>query len=156
MMYQKILAPLDGSELSECTLSHLKAVASGCQIPEAVLLHVVQPIEEEYQHFRHRGIPEETIDQAEKDIEDHARDYLSKVADRMKKKGIRVSTAIVRGRPADEILEYARKNGVDLIVMSTHGRSGLARWALGSVADRVLRQAAVPVLVIPPQGCRVS
>ena len=155
-MYQKILAPLDGSELSECTLSHLKAVASGCQIPEAVLLHVVQPIEEEYQHYQHRGIPEENIDQAEKDIEDHARDYLSKVADRMKKEGIRVSTAIVRGRPADEILEYARKNGVDLIVMSTHGRSGLARWAFGSVADRVLRQAAVPVLVIPPQGCRIS
>ena len=89
-MYQKILAPLDGSELSECTLSHLKAVASGCQIPKAVLLHVVQPIEEEYQHYQHRGIPEENIDQAEKDIEDHARDYLSKVADRMKKEGIRV------------------------------------------------------------------
>jgi len=153
-MYKKILAPLDGSELSECSLEHLKAVASGCQVPEAVLLYVIEPIEEEYTHYRYHGIPEEVFDQAVKDAEAYAKDYIAKVADRMKKEGIVVDTVIVRGRPAEEILEYAGKNGVDLIVLSTHGRSGISRWAFGSVTDRVLRHSNVPVLVIAPQGCR--
>jgi nucleotide-binding universal stress UspA family protein len=60
------------------------------------------------------------------------------------------------GWAADAIMGYADQNGVDLIIMSTHGRAGIGRWFMGSVADRVVRHATVPVLTASPAGCRPS
>ena len=59
------------------------------------------------------------------------------------------------GAPADAIIDYTAKNGIDLIVMSTHGRSGVTRFALGSVTDKVVRTVAAPVLVVSPAECKV-
>jgi nucleotide-binding universal stress UspA family protein len=155
-MYKKILAPLDGSELSECTLGHIRAVATGCQVPEVALLYVVEPYDKGNMHYRHRGITEEQLQKSEAADETYGKDYLAKVADKMKKEGLVVKTAIAHGIPAEEIVNYAEKNGVDLIIISTHGRSGVSRWAFGSVADRVLRHSTTPVLTVAPRGCRIT
>lgn len=149
-MYKKMLAPLDGSELAECTLTHTRAIAKGCQVPEVVLLRVVEPLRQVYE------LGEEWRRNAEAKAQAEAKDYLSKVADSLKKEGIAAEAAVVSGRSADEILDYTKKNQVDLIVMSTHGMSGISRWVLGSVADRVIRHSTVPVLVISPLGCRID
>lgn len=152
-MYKKILAPLDGSELSECTLEHLKAIATGCQIPEVVLLRVVEPLPHVYGDG---GLPSGWHDEAQKKAEEFARDYLAKVSASLKKEGISAETALVSGRAADAILDYAREHQVDLIIMSTHGRSGVTRWVMGGVADRVVRHSLVPVLTVSPAGCRIE
>ena len=148
-MYQKILAPLDGSELSESILRHVKTVATGCQVPEVVLLTVIQPPQQVYE------VSADLLRAADERMQAETEDYLSKVADSLKEEGIATQTATIHGTPADEILDYAKKNQVDLIIMSTHGRSGVSRWVFGSVADGVLRHSAVPVLIAPPPS-RIS
>ncbi len=67
---------------------------------------------------------------------------------RVKAAGYKAVSAIRFGQPADEIIAYAAKSGCDLIVMSTHGRSGIGRWVYGSVADKVLRSSSIPVLLV--------
>jgi nucleotide-binding universal stress UspA family protein len=83
-----------------------------------------------------------------------AEEYVLKVKENLKKQGIATRAVTVVGNPADEILGYTEKNNVDLIVMSTHGRSGLSRFFFGSVAEKVSRHSRVPVLLIAPEGCR--
>ncbi len=149
-MYKKILVPLDGSELSECVLDHVTAIATGCRIPEVILLTVIEPVSQQ--------VYAELGEQLARDIQNKApvdvNNYLLKVADSLKKDGLVVQTAVISGKATEKILDYANKNQVDLIVMSTHGRSGISRWAFGSVADRVLRHSRVPVLTVSPAGCR--
>ena len=148
-MYKKIMAPLDGSEFSECSLVHVKALACGCQVPEVVLLSVVE-----------QGLGVYVPSDIEKKAQAESTDYLSKLADGLrndlKKYGVAVKTAVVLGNPAETILDYTDENQVDLIIMSTHGSSGVSRWLLGSVTDKVVRHSPVPVFVISPAGCRVS
>jgi nucleotide-binding universal stress UspA family protein len=151
-MYKKILAPLDGSGFSECILDHVTAIAKGCAVPSVVLLHVVEPVEGYAAEYTR--ISAEAIDEMKKKFQAKTEAHLAKVADRLKKSGINVSTVTVEGKPSDEILDYADKNQVDLIIMSTHGSSGLTRWAFGSVADKVIRHSMMPVLVVAPPGCR--
>ena len=74
----------------------------------------------------------------------------------MIQEGISARGEVVTGKAADAILDYAEKNNVDLIIMSTHGRSGISRWAFGSVADRVVRHSIAPVLLVAPAGCRIN
>jgi hypothetical protein len=81
-------------------------------------------------------------------LEAEARQYLERTAERIRKSGLKVSVAVAVGTPVDVILTASRANGADLIAMTTHGRSGLNRWILGSVADAVVRSGGVPVLVI--------
>jgi nucleotide-binding universal stress UspA family protein len=149
-MYNKILVPLDGSEFSECTLGHVKTIAMGCQIPNVVLFRVVKPLPDTY------GTAKGLRREADEKAENHVKEYLAEVADRLKKEGLAVETAVAHGLPAEEILDYAKKNGVDLIIMSTHGRSGVSRLAFGSVTDKVLRNSITPVLTVAPQGCRID
>jgi nucleotide-binding universal stress UspA family protein len=154
-MYQKILVPLDGSELSECSLEHVKEIASGCRIPETVLFRVVEPLSAEtVSTLAQAG--GDILREAELDIQNKARKYLDKVRDRLKKDGLAVKAVVVDGRPADEILDYAKNNKIDLIVMASHGKSGISRWFFGSVAQKVLQHAMVPVLMVTPPGCRTG
>jgi nucleotide-binding universal stress UspA family protein len=90
---------------------------------------------------------EGVLDMAEADIQA----YLSAVAGRLAEQGLDVVTATSIGAVASCIVEYAEANQVDLIAMCTHGRTGLARWALGSVADRVLRAGSTPILLVRAQ-----
>ena len=151
-MYKKILVPLDGSEFSECSLEHARAVAIGCKVPGVILLRVVEPIIADY---RTGSVLEELLREAHEKLVADANNYLAKIAANLKKEGMAVETAAVEGEPSDKILDYARNNQVDLIIMSTHGRSGASRWAFGNVANRVLRHSTAPVLIAPPSGCRV-
>ncbi len=154
-MYQKILVPLDGSELSECSLEHVEAVASGCRIPETVLFRVVEPLSAEtVSTLAQAG--GNVLREAELDIQDKARKYLDKIRDRLVKDGLAVKAVVVDGRPAEEILDYAKKNKIDLIVMASHGKSGISRWFFGSVAQKVLQHSPVPVLMVSPSGCRTG
>jgi nucleotide-binding universal stress UspA family protein len=154
-MYQKILVPLDGSELSECSLEHVKAVASGCRVPETVLFRAVEPLSAEtVSALAQAG--DSVLREAELDNQNKAGKYLDKVRDRLKKDGLAVKTVVVDGPAAEEILDYAQKNRIDLIVMASHGRSGISRWFFGSVAQKVLQHSPVPVLMVSPSGCRAG
>ncbi len=153
-MYKKILAPLDTSEMAECALSHVKAIAGGCQVPEVILFSVVESMPHLNQLRAELG--EDWVRNANKGQRTAAEEYLTKKAAALKKDGISVTIAVAEGIAADEILEYARKKNVDLIIMSSHGRSGVARWTLGSVADRVVRHATVPVLTAAAPACRIN
>jgi nucleotide-binding universal stress UspA family protein len=152
-VYKKILVPLDSSELSELSLEHVKKVAIAANKPEIILLIVLESISF-LTYAPYTELREDAILSIEKQSQDHARDYLDKVAQRLKKERISARGVVVWGRPADEILKYIKENKIDLVIMSTHGRSGIPRWALGSVAEKVIRHSTVPVLIIPPQGFR--
>jgi nucleotide-binding universal stress UspA family protein len=143
-LYNKILVPLDGSELAERSLEHVKTITNGDSATEVVLLQVISwPT-----HTGHT-LSGELMRSEGKKAEAIARDYLAKLENSLKADGIAVKTNIIHGEPAEEILDYATHNKVDLIVMSTHGRSGVSRWVFGSVAERILRHSAIPVLIVP-------
>jgi nucleotide-binding universal stress UspA family protein len=150
-MYSKILVPLDGSELAECVLPHVEATAGGCKVKDVVLVRVVEPFRQpastEY------ALRPEEVARMEAQLMAEADSYLKKVQAKIKLDGTRVQSEILRGNPAEAVAEYASKNGVDLIVIATHGRSGVSRWVWGSVSDRILRSACVPVLMIRAPGC---
>jgi nucleotide-binding universal stress UspA family protein len=152
-MYGRILAPLDGSELSELSLEHVKKVAMAGETPEVVLLMVLEGISY-LTYVSNTRTSDSTIRNIEKENQDKAQEYMDKVADRLKNEGISAQGVVVWGRPADEILKYIKENKIDLVIMSTHGRSGIPRWAFGSVADKVIRYSTAPILIVPPNGFR--
>ncbi|MFC2045349.1 universal stress protein [Chloroflexota bacterium] len=162
-MYKKILAPFDSSELSECSVEHIKAIASGCNVPEVVLLTVIERV---VIPFSETIVTNEAMEQTKQYIERERQtqlkteEYLNKLASSLSKQCITVQTTVIPAKagqsPADIILDYVDNNSVDLIIMSTHGRSGAARWAFGSVTDKVMRHSKVPVLTVAPASCRVS
>ncbi len=162
-MYKKILAPLDGSKLSECSLNHIKDIATGCHVAKVVLLTVLEPVIMSGDWWTNQKQIEEMSAETQKQeiqIKAKAETYLSKVSENLKKAGIEVEAVLLKEKDiheeADLIIDYAKNNNIDLIVMSTHGRSGPARWAFGSVADRVVRHAKSPVLTITPASCRIG
>jgi nucleotide-binding universal stress UspA family protein len=154
-MYKNILVPLDGSELAEGVLSHVATVAKGCQEPKIVLLRVVEPIEIPYGD----AITTVTIDQLqqlENNDKANAEKYLNKIAKNLTMTGLKTVSTVVKGKAADTIVDYVDNNNIDLVVFSTHGRSGLSRWFWGSVADRVLRHVCVAVLMVRAPGCGLN
>jgi nucleotide-binding universal stress UspA family protein len=153
-MYNKILVPLDGSELSECSLEQLERVAAKGGGTEVILLKVVEPImSNDAAAWAQAGYsPVEVENRNRAD----AADYISQVTEKLVNKGIQARGETLFGRPAESILGYAEENKVDLILMSSHGRTGISRWAFGSVADRVVRSSKVPVLLVSAPGCRVN
>jgi nucleotide-binding universal stress UspA family protein len=148
-MYKKVLLPLDCSELSEHAVEHLRAIALGRGGLQVILLYVAAPSPREVYKFP-TELQLEHYEKAQVD----AQHYLSEVAESLKKEGVAAETTIVYGQVAHEILKYVEENKVDLVVMSTHGRSGVARWPLGSVAERILCHSTVPVLIVPPHAFR--
>ena len=154
-MYKKILVPLDGSELAECVLPHVESIAKGCGVETVTFVRVVAPIkmpvssiDEEYTFIAEDWKRLESMSRA------MAENYLNKLMNRVKYIGIDFQSEVLGGgRAADMIAEYATKGVVDLIIIATHGRSGISRWLLGGVAERVLRSACVPVLMVRAPSC---
>lgn len=157
----QILVPLDGSKLGEAALLYLEnflQILKPEQETKITLLHVLTPS----YHAEHAGnVPliSPTIAQKREltRVKKEAAKYLNSVAKRLKSKGASViCTVKVRDTllsEAEEIIGSAEKGvGVDLIVMSTHGRHGIKRWALGSIADKVVREGNIPVLLIRAQN----
>jgi len=145
-MYRKIMVPLDGSKTAECALGHVVDIARGCNVPEVILLFVAEPAP--------AGLYQSSAEVREK-LQDWSKAYLAGVEKSLANDGISAKSVIIDGKAADMIVDYAEGNGIDLIIMSTHGRSGPSRWAFGSVADKVIRSSSVPVLVVAPEGCRI-
>ena len=151
-MYQKILVPLDGSELAECVLPHVESIAKGCGVQNIVFLRVVEPFQAPSGEAR-SIFTEEEIKRIDSENKATAESYLNQLINRTKYEGVNIQTEMISGRAADSIAEYATKNEVDLIIIATHGRSGISRWVWGSVADRLLRSSCVPVLMVRAPGC---
>jgi len=154
-MYKKILVPLDGSEFGECSLEHVRALASADSASKIVLFRVVEPLSM-YDVSRLAAAGKDALYKGEMDNQGEARKYVGKIKKDLAKGGLKSETVVADGDAADEILAYAQNNGVDLIVMTTHGRSGASRWFFGSVAEKVLKHSPIPILLIAPSGCRVA
>ena len=156
-MYDRILVPLDGSALAEEALPHAKEMARkfGAAI---VLFQAVMPLAEiAAGNADDSPAPEtaESIERAGRQLAAmtaEGRRYLDSVAAQLQQEGIGTSTWLAEGRPASAILECAKEHAVALIAMSTHGRGGLGRLVFGSVADAVLRNSHLPILLVRSQG----
>jgi nucleotide-binding universal stress UspA family protein len=145
-MYRKILVPLDGSKTAEGVLPHAKALAYS-EGAELILVTVAANPAVDYA-FSDPGLAL----RAQEDQEARSKEYMAEVEKQLKSEGFRVSTLLRIGAVADVILAAAEEMQVDAIAMSTHGRTGPARWLLGSVAERVVRNSKVPVLLIRAKG----
>jgi len=145
-MYKKILVPLDGSELAKRALTEAEKLAN--YLGAEIILFQVATFMPIY------GSPELVtpliIDEKQKET---AEKYLSNLAEELKKKGLRVTVMVRTGQQvAAEIIDFAKEVGADLIVMCTHGRSGITRWVLGSTAHKVVIRAETPILLLRSKG----
>jgi len=141
-MYKNILVPLDGSELGEAALAAAVDVA---RCAGAILTLIRVPDHPMMEYYIDQ--PVVLADLRSRDAE-RARDYLDAIAARLRLDGLTVVTRVMDGAVADAILDVAQTESVDLIAMATHGRSGIGRFLLGSVADRVASHADVPVILV--------
>jgi len=154
-MYKKVLVPLDGSPLAECTLFHVKNLFKDGSVGEVTLLNVVKvDLPWIVMGYEQRTKPID-INAIREPLFTASRKYLADVESRLGSEGIKVKTESLEGnRPADTITEYAQKKGMDMIIIATHGYTGLKKLMLGSVAFSVLHQSHIPVLLIRPESCR--
>jgi nucleotide-binding universal stress UspA family protein len=153
-LYKKILVPLDGSKLAECALPYAEKLAKGCGTEEVILVSTTERVQG-YKAFEDPSQPlgQRLVFEITGKKEKQAQRYLGRIAKGMEAKGIKVDTEVLLGDPAEEIVSYAADPGCDIIIMSSHGRSGPSRWAYGSVADKVFRASCVPVLMVRAPGC---
>jgi nucleotide-binding universal stress UspA family protein len=147
-----VLIPLDGSTLAEQALDPALELAqrSGARVTLLRVVHLAPLMAEGFGSPIQPPMPlDSTLQQRER----QAREYLNRLAWKIQPRVTQIESKVVvaEGADASEILEFARDHDVDLIALATHGRSGLKRLLLGSVADKVIRRADTPVLVIRPR-----
>lgn len=155
-MYKKIMVPLDGSKLAECVLPHVATVIKACESPKVLLVQAVEPIAIPYGREAAKIESLEQLKAFETHHKSDADKYLKEVAGRLEKAGIHAEIHVVYGKAAEALTDFATKNKVDLVVIATHGRSGVSRWVLGSVAERLLHSICVPVLMVRAPGCEIG
>lgn len=144
-MYRKILVPLDGSVLAEKVLPHAVALAKGSRA-EVTLLTVVQ-LSLGFTGAKLEAIPEAAAERKTA-LKAEAMMYLEKIQRDLKEQGVTARTVALDGDVAAQIITYAEREGFDLVAMATHGRSGIDRFVMGSIADKVVRHTIKPVLLI--------
>ena len=149
-MFSRVMVPLDGSKVGEAAIPVLTQLvdklATGTKV-EVILIGVITLL----RHWVVVGEASAPVSYTEQElnlIKERVSDYLTKTGEQLKQKGVTVRTLVSSGNAADEIIKAAEENHVDLIAMSTHGRSGLRRLAFGSITDKVLRRSPVPVLMV--------
>lgn len=143
----RVIVPLDGSPLAETALPYAEELAGKLSL-EVMLVRTLA-IDSFYGIYSN-GYAYSGYAELQNELEDDATDYLKGIAERLEKKGLDVSWQLLRGAPAASIVELAHETSRDIIALTTHGRSGLTRWILGSVAEALIRASGDPVLVIPP------
>ncbi len=145
MQPKRILVPLDGSPVAEFALDEVGAIAALTD-SRVILLHVVPTIED----VIHGGGEVFTIDQQWERRKACALEYLKSISQRPEWQKVKHETAVEMGNPAEIILDFAQKQNVDRIVMTTHGRTGIGRWrwTFGSVARKVLEAADRTVVLV--------
>jgi nucleotide-binding universal stress UspA family protein len=155
-VFDKMLVPLDGSEVAERILPYAIEMAKRCG-SKVTLLEMVESLSEAMATIPAADpvmvTPEmtESIVEGVKAEEDSAKQYLARVAQQFKQEGVEAGWVVMAGSPGNEIINYATGAGIDVIAMSSHGRGGLSRAILGSVADHVIHHTTVPVLVVRHQ-----
>jgi nucleotide-binding universal stress UspA family protein len=168
---QKVLVPLDGSELAEAVIPYVEEICQRCDPVQVILLQVLPlPHGRSTAVYRATGedFPTMMLPETERDMET-ARHPIYREQEMASARG-EVEASLARaiqclcdgdvptrvevrfGRAAEEIVGFAEQEGVDLIAMSTHGRSGLSRWFFGSVTEKVLRGTHLPLLLVHPPG----
>ena len=140
--FTRLLVPLDGSPLAEEALAPARQMAAAFGA-EMLLLRVWEVAAVGFDN-----LPVSVLDEWERRARAIAGSYVERVTQELQGQGMRVRAETQGGAAAERILQMAQRAQANLIVMSTHGRSGLSRWVMGSVADGVLRAATVPVLLI--------
>ncbi|WP_050032105.1 universal stress protein [Halorubrum halophilum] len=138
-MYESILVPTDGSESVAEAISEAIGVADLCD----ATVHAINVVDTAEISVAH----DVELAEIEQGLEGAGSEAVNRVADRASERGVDVRTAIRRGSPAQQILDYADENSIDLIIMGTRGHSGMDRILLGSVAETVVRNANRPVMV---------
>ena len=152
-MYERILVPLDGSKVGEAALDVVSELIGKFSFEvkvEVTLLQVLTSLS----HYIVAGEASVQVRYTEeelKQIEKEVIDYLDKAGEGLKSKGVDVKVKVVTGSATEEIMKAADEANADLIAMSTHGRSGISRLALGSIAERVVRTSSRPVIVVRAQ-----
>ena len=143
-MYKKILVPLAGSPLAEAALPHAEAIAKS-EGAEIILLRI--PMMPATEFFARE--PSIAVRIHEEEQEETIK-YINLKVEELKKDHIKVSAVTQDGPVPETILSVAEETHADMIAMSTHGRTGMQRWLMGSVADRVVHHAHIPVMLIHP------
>ena len=146
-MYRKILVPLDGSELAERALDYAKEPAAklGAKV---ILVHVCSPEE------CHCEAAKCSVQPMHRVYVEHTAYMFMDALEAVGTRNAEIGWEALIGDPATEIIRYSKENDVSLIIMATHGRSGISRWAMGSVTDKVIRGSDVPVWLVrafPPK-----
>jgi nucleotide-binding universal stress UspA family protein len=136
-MYRNILVPLDGSPLAEAILPEIEKLTTGAATPRVVLIRVVPA----------HHIPGQDAIEWQARMIRRAEDYIEGLKQELEARGMTVDHHVPYGDPAAKILEICELYNYELIAMSTHGRGGLGRWLMGSVADKVVRHSRTPVLL---------
>lgn len=145
-MYKKVLVPLDGSKVAETALDHVKKLADAGLIGELIILKIVDmpapiamPISVE-EGYDFSGYEDLYFKEAKK--------YIQGMEDQLKEGGITVKGETIIGRTVSTILEYQKENDIDLIILATHGHSGVTKFLLGSVANKVVQSSQCPVFLV--------
>jgi nucleotide-binding universal stress UspA family protein len=140
MMFDPIMVPLDGSQLAECVLPHVAAIARAFDA-KVILLRVLdkKQASEKAQLF---DLVNWQINKT------GAKLYMEKIGTRLQKSSLRIETAVLEGLVAESITEYSQKRGAKLIILSSHGRSGLSQWGISSVTQKIIFSAPTSVLII--------
>lgn len=145
--YQKILVPVDGSGWSQRAVPHAADIARANHA-ELILLHVFRPPTSEYTDQLSLAGQDSQIQH----LREQMKQYLIGLRSELRGEQLSVRTHMIEGASvAHLVCDYVQSEGVDLVVMSTHGRSGLARFLFGSVANEIMQCLKVPVLLIHPE-----
>ncbi len=148
-LFRKILVPLDGSKLSEAAVPEVVSLSKAIG-GEIVLFQVIEHVTVARQTTG-AEIAWHTISDIESRIRSEVVGYLNRLKETLQREVTSVTTAVAEGSPADKIIDYSQSNNIDLIAMSTHGRSGIGRWVFGSVTEKVLQSGDKAVLVVRPK-----
>lgn len=141
-MYDRILVPTDGSEGAEPAVDHAIELAAAFDATVHAL-YVVDTAA--FADLDEAAVESDLVTES---LTEGGRDAVDRVAERAREAGVEAETMVTRGRPVGTILDYAADHDVDVIVMGTHGRSGLDRLLLGSVTEKVVRKSRIPVLTV--------
>jgi len=148
-MYERILVPLDGSKVGEAALPIVEELVSKLSPEHKVEVILFRSVAQ-LTYWVIAGETSARVPYTDKELETvkkKTQAYLDKAGEALSRKGVVVKTRVSFGDAAGEILKATDELNVDLVAMSTHGRSGFRRWAFGSVTDKVLRAGKVPVLM---------
>ena len=155
-MFKKIMVPLDGSELAECVIPYVEGLVGQGEVEAIVFVRVVRPVINPASFDEGMSYIPEDWSKLEAEKKASAENYLKKVVSRLKQNGVKFQTEVLVGRIGNSLLDYIKANDFNLIVIATHGRSGLSRWVRGSVADKILSASHIPVLMVRAPGSVVE